>query len=81
MKKKNSKKYRRRHPIFFPSLVQCPYAFSFNFLQLRVRNNLLREMLARPTSVATSRSVPLVRWGAVDCLQAERTEGGRRRPE
>jgi hypothetical protein len=27
--KKKRKKYRKRHPNFFPSLVQSPYAFSF----------------------------------------------------
>jgi hypothetical protein len=37
-------------------------------LQLRLCNNLLREMLARSTSVATSRSVPLVRSSAAVCL-------------
>ncbi len=66
--KKKKKKYRKRHPIFFPSLVQCPYAFSLKLLQLRLCNNLLREMLARSTSVATSRSVPLVRSSAAVCL-------------
>jgi hypothetical protein len=83
--KKNEKKIARNTEediqFFFLLSFSAPTHSPSIFLQLRVCNNLLREMLARPTSVATSRSVPLVRWGAVDCLQAERTEGGRRSPE
>ncbi len=75
---KNRKKYRKRHPNFFPSLVQCPYAFSFKYLQLRLCNNLLREMLASLDLrgyVALRSSRPLERG----CLFAGRENKGWKR--
>jgi hypothetical protein len=83
--KKNEEKTGRNTEkdiqFFFLHSFSAPTHSSSIFLQLRLCNNLLREMLARSTSIATSRSVPLVRSSAAVYLQAERTKGGRRSPE